>query len=433
MTKYQLYKQKRHNERANRMSKNKKVSAVSAVEIILIILLAAVIAAMVFVGVVFHKDNTATSIFGYSFYRTKAVNMEPNIPQNTVIIAKESEISSITEGSVILCKIGEYTALIRVTQVQDGAYIVKFDAAPENETARVESSSVIAKAVWQFEAFGKFLDFATSTVGIIIMLIIPLSIIIAVQIVRINRLRELEREASSIDDIDEIISSRQKEKKPDVVLSKPKPAEEVEVKPEIRKDPPENPLVIRRPVNRSFDFDSDDYRPKARLVVDSNGKADFTVTEDKPVPENETPNERLERIIGMQKPTSVIDDSAKASSGSEPAFATVATKINADSSADELGGQVMFTPHISNVIPDSLANIQSEAAQRSDFDSSVRNYFEKNDKPAEAPAEKPSAPTIPDNAVIPKENIAPAKKKKSSKTLEELMSIIDAEETKLKK
>lgn len=414
------------------MSKNKKTSAVSAVEIILIILLAAVIAAMVFVGVVFHKDNTATSIFGYSFYRTKAVNMEPNIPQNTVIIAKKSEISSITEGSVILCKIGEYTALIRVTQVQDGAYIVKFDAAPENETARVESSSVIAKAVWQFEAFGKFLDFATSTVGIIIMLIIPLSIIIAVQIVRINRLRELEREASSIDDIDEIISSRQKENKPDVVLSKPKPTED-EVKPEIRKDPPESPLVIRRPVNRSFDFDSDDYRPKARLVVDSNGKADFTVTENKPAPENETPNERLERIIGVQKQTPVINDSARASSGSEPAFAAVATKINADSSADDIGGQVKFTPHISNVIPDSLANIQSEAAQRSDFDNSVRNYFEKNEKPAEVPAEKPSAPTIPDNAVIPKENIAPAKKKKSSKTLEELMSIIDAEETKLKK
>lgn len=416
------------------MSKNKKASAVSAVEIILIILLVAVIAVMVFVGVVFHKDNTATSIFGYSFYRTRAVNMEPNIPQNTVIIAKKSEISSITEGSVILCKIGEYTALIRVTQVQDGAYIVKFDAAPENETARVESSSVIAKAVWQFEAFGKFLDFATSTAGIIIMLIIPLSIIIIVQIVRINRLRELEKEASSIDDIDEIISSRQKKNEPDVVLSKPKPNERDENKPEMRKEPPESPLVIRRPVNRSFDFDGDDYRPKARLVVDSNGKADFTVTEDKPVSENETPNERLERIIGMQKQTPAIDDSARASSGNEPAFATAtATRINADRSADELGGEVRFTPHITNVIPDSLANIQSEAAQRSDSDSVVRNYFEKNEKPAEAPAEKPSAPTIPDNAVIPKENIAPVRKKKSSKTLEELMSIIDAEETKLKK
>ncbi len=100
------------------------------------------------------------------------------------------------------------------------------------------------------------------------------------------------------------------------------------------------------------------------------------------------------------------------------------------------GERVVFTPHVSNVIPDSLANIQEEAAAKSGFDESVKNYFEKNDKPIIPAEEKPAAEavsTIPENAVIPKENIAPVRKKKSSKTLEELMSIIDAEETKLKK
>ena len=66
----------------------------------------------------------------------------------------------------------------------------------------------------------------------------------------------------------------------------------------------------------------------------------------------------------------------------------------------------------------------------------MKNYFEKNDKPTVYAGEKPAAEavsTIPENAVVPKENIAPVRKKKSSKTLEELMSIIDAEETKLKK
>lgn len=416
---------------------DKNYSAFSVAEIILIILLVAVIAAMIFIGVVFHKDNTATSVFGYNFYRTKAVNMEPKIPQNTVIIAKESEKGSIEAGSVILCRIGEYTVLTRVTEVQDGAYIVKFDAAPDNETFRVESSAVIAKAVWQFEAFRKFLDFATSTVGIIILLIIPLSIIIIVQIVRINRLKALEREASSLDDIADVIGSRRKEPAPVGTFSKPEFLDE-EPTPRRPKQSSESPLVLRRPVGLNRDHDEEDQRPKSRLTVDSNGRADFVAEKKEPVriPEDETPNERLERIAGIAKHTSPVGDYAKASSGNEPAFAAAPTKISADAVHSSEGERVVFTPHVSNIIPDSLANIQEEAAARSGFEASVRSYFEKNDKPAAHEEKKPSAEsvsTIPENAVVPKENIAPVKKKKSSKTLEELMSIIDAEETKLKK
>lgn len=416
---------------------DKKFSAFSVAEIILIILLVAVIAAMIFIGVVFHKDNTATSIFGYCFYRTKAVNMETSIPQGTIIVAKESENDSIEAGSVILCKIGEYTVLTRVTDVQDDAYIVKFDVAPDNETFRVEKSAVIAKAVWQLEAFGKFIDFATSTVGIIIVLIIPLTIIIAVQVVRINRLKALEREASSLDDLDDVINSRRKEETPAVTFSKPKFSDEA---PEPRRPErsEESPLVVKRPRSRNFDFDEDDLRPKSRLTVDSNGRADFVAEEKEPVriPENETPNERLERISGIAKHTSPVSASAKASSGSEPAYAAAPTRITTDAVRSSEGERVVFTPHVSNVIPDSLANIQEEAAAKSGFDESVKNYFEKNDKPTIPTEEKPaveSVSTIPENAVVPKENIAPVRKKKSSKTLEELMSIIDAEETKLKK
>ena len=416
---------------------DKRFSAFSVAEIILIILLVAVIAAMIFIGVVFHKDNTATSVFGYCFYRTKAVNMETSIPQGTIIVAKESENDSIEAGSVILCKIGEYTVLTRVTEVQDDAYIVKFDVAPDNETFRVEKSAVIAKAVWQLEAFGKFIDFATSTVGIIIVLIIPLTIIIAVQVIRINRLKALEREASSLDDIDDVINSRRKEEAPAVTFTKPKFGDEAS-EPRRSERSEESPLVVKRPRSRDFDFDEDDLRPKSRLTVDSNGRADFVAEEKEPVriPENETPNERLERISGIAKHTSPVSASAKASSGSEPAYAAAPTRITADAVRSFEGERVVFTPHVSNVIPDSLANIQEEAAAKSGFDESVKNYFEKNDKPTVSAEEKPAAEavsTIPENAVVPKENIAPVRKKKSSKTLEELMSIIDAEETKLKK
>ena len=196
----------------NSFDEKKKVSVFSVVEVIIIVILVLMILGMAACNIIFRKDNSATSIFGYSFYKTRAVNMVPEIPVNTVIIAKKSEIPNIKERSVILCNIGEYTALTRVVEIQQEEgktyYIVKFDTSPANETFRVESDAVIAKAIWQLESFGKFLDFATSVPGIIIAVIIPLAVIIIMQVIRIRNIRELEREASSLDDIDDLIIDR---------------------------------------------------------------------------------------------------------------------------------------------------------------------------------------------------------------------------------
>ena len=95
---------------------------------------------------------------------------------------------------------------------------------------------------------------------------------------------------------------------------------------------------------------------------------------------------------------------------------------------------VVFTPHMSNVIPDSIAAVQEEIStpKKSGFDDSVKAYFDRNTTTI---SEKTTAAEslIPDQAVVPKETIAPPKKKNNNKALAELMSIIDAEETKLKR
>lgn len=436
----------------NNFGNGNKVSAFSVAEVIVTVILVVVIAGLVFCNVVFRSDNRSTSIFGYSFYKTRAVNMVPEIPVNTVIIAKKSEIPNIKEKSVILCNIGEYTALTRVVEIQQEGdqtyYIVKFDTAPANETFRVSSEDVVAKAVWQLESFGKFLDFATSVPGIIIAIVIPLAVIVIFQAVRIKNIKELEREASSLDDIDEVIFSRKKESPPAVTFTEPKFSEDI-----TDKIPAVRPVSERRKTD-NFDFDSEDAKPKAQLTVDDKGRADYKVTEKPAVKENpaETPLERFERVNNAVKQTSAVGASARASSGSEPVYSSRPTKIEPrngidhSAKADEaVSGareeKVVFTPHLSNIIPDSLANIQEEAVSSGNeggFSESVKAYFEKDSvKPAAEtpvmPEENQPVSTIPEKAVVPKENIAPVKKKKSSKTLEELMSIIDAEETKLKK
>lgn len=403
----------------------RKVSAFSVIETIVVILLILVIIAMVAFNVLFRKDNEATGIFGYSFYKTRAVNMVPEIPVNTVIIAQKSEIPNIKEKSVILCNIAEHTALTRVVEIQEENgqkyYIVKFDTSPANETFRVEQGDVIAKAVWQLDSFGAFLDFATSAPGIIVAIIIPLGIIIIFQVIRIKNIKELEREASSIDDIEDIMISRRKE--PAVTFTRSEPE-----KPSAPKKPAyeqEKPVVSKPAVKSEAPafVPTAAEKPKPTLTVDSRGMADFTA----PSAENRVP--------------AYSSASAKSSSQDEH-YLNRPTKIepsmNSESPVQALksgNDNVIFTPHLSNIIPEKITEIQNDAA--SSFDESVKSYFEKEQpKPSEpAPVIGDTAPvsTIPENAVIPKENIAPARKKKSRKTLEELMNIIDAEENKLKK
>lgn len=435
----------------NSFDEKKKVSVFSVVEVIIIVILVLMILGMAACNIIFRKDNSATSIFGYSFYKTRAVNMVPEIPVNTVIIAKKSEIPNIKERSVILCNIGEYTALTRVVEIQQEEgktyYIVKFDTSPANETFRVESNAVIAKAIWQLESFGKFLDFATSVPGIIIAVIIPLAVIIIMQVIRIRNIRELEREASSLDDIDDLIMNRDKEKPSPVTFTEPKFSEDV-----TGKLPNVKAVQGVRPVTNSFDFNVEGVRPKSKLSVDENGLAEYKPSnkpQPQPEPEKQSPLFTYDRLTGKASDNSAQPVAAAVKQGAaerDDRYINRPTRID-DSFVNDLvkseksEEKVVFTPHLSNIIPESIANIQEEAASpsASSFDESVKAYFDKNERrsetvrPLENEPEEQSVSTIPENAVVPKETIAPVKKKKNSKTLEELMSFIDAEETKLKK
>ena len=408
----------------------KKVSAFAVIEIIFIIVLVLVMVTMLAFNFLFKKNNTAATVFGYSFYNTKAVNMLPDFPENTVVIAKESEIANIIEGSVILCNIGDYTTLIRVTQIQQEAdktyYVVKFDTSSANETFRIESDAVIAKAVWQINGFGKFLDFATSTVGIIIAVVIPLIFIISIQVARILSIHKLEDEADALDDIDDIIQSREVKEPAPVTFTEPKFVEDVTGK---------IPRVTHEP----------ETKPDKILSVDNRGRAEYTErktegqansplfsydTLKKPTQTREPATVGATRYVSeddvyMNRPTRITPEMKKTTEF----FETYAPNRTDKSES------VVFTPHMSNVIPDSIAAVQDEIStpKKSGFDDSVKAYFDRNSAASNENTAEVVESLIPEQAVIPKETIAPPKKKNNNKALAELMSIIDAEETKLKR
>ncbi len=428
----------------------KKVSVFTILEIILIVLLALIMVTMLAFNFLFKDKNSAVSVFGYSFFNTKSVEMMRDIPPNTLIIAKASEKDNIIEGSAVLCKLGESTALIRVERIveEEGQkyYIVRFDYAAENEAIRVKPDAVIAKAVWQIDGFGSIINFASSTVGIIISVVIPLMFIIAIQVARILSMRRLENEAAALDDIDDFISTRDEETPAPVTFTEPKFIEDVTGK-------------LPKPPVTAFRVERGETRTAEKVLsVDEKGRAEYSerkpdnnVSEGSPLytydrlSRNGDQLRREPAAVGagrvskdelyVNRPTRIVKEKA----ASDEFLEKYAPKARETENDTEKSEPVVFTPHLSNIIPDSIAAVQEKTdlpKKPSNFDESVRSYYEKKFVPDNEPApanEPAAAANIPEKAVIPKENIAPPKKKRTNKALEELMSIIDAEETKLKK
>ncbi len=420
----------------------KKVSAFTVIEIILIVILALIMITMLVFNFMFKDKNSAASLFGYSFFNTKSFEMMRDIPKNTLIIAKESEKENVKEGSVVLCRIGNSTVLMRVNSIQEEAgktyYVVRFDYAAENEAARISSDAVIAKAVWQIDGFGNVINFASSTHGIIISVVIPLLLIIAMQVIRIISIRRLEDEASAIDDIDDLINIRDSEEPAAVTFTEPKFIEDV-----TGKIP----------------------QPSAEANKDTNNKEEkisplYTYDEIMKEKEPALVGAASENRDGTPEARQKIR-SAKKNSDADDFFENYSPRSEDDRQIPIKNSSVVFTPHLNNIIPDDLDEKAPEPVKRSSgFDDSVKAFFEKKyvaEEPAKpvsdnisenvgtsadvsAPDTDNEKPTVPEHTAVQAERAeqpaAPhtsSKKKRSNKALEELMGMIDAEETKLKK
>ncbi|MCL2054802.1 MAG: hypothetical protein FWG90_10280 [Oscillospiraceae bacterium] len=444
------------------MPRKKKVSWVSVFEVIVIVLLILMIGFMAACNLLIKSDGSATPFLGLTFYKTNAVNMVPLIPVNTVIVGKASEIESINEHSVILCKLGEHTTLTRVVQIDTDEsgrlfYVVKFDTSPPSDTFRVYEENVIAKAVWQMTAFGKFLDFATSTLGIILAVVVPLFLIVLFQAVRIVNIRKLEAEASSLGDIDEIIVSRdsKKEESP-VTFTAPKFIEDV-----TDKFTALSPSYYESETTDEFRmFRTKEKKPELSMNITPQGRAEYSAA---PPKKNTAPAEPLFTYDRLPKKTSV-PASSNAEAKLDELYLNKPTKIEATASKSKVDEffdsfspskstqsapgeeRIVFTPHLSNVIPDKILDIQAEsyAPLQTSFDNHSQPFYEKSEKsepeekvqiPPPKPEAQPLPPkisTIPEMAVVPKETLAPPKKKKNNKTVEELMNLINSAESKLK-
>ncbi|MGN0666351.1 MAG: signal peptidase I [Huintestinicola sp.] len=395
------------------MAKRRKKNGINVLEGIVITLVIIVIACMLMLYFTFRTSGKPADMFGYTIYQTNAVNMEPKIHEGSAVICKESEKENIKVGSAVLCKIGDDIVVSRVQNVmsENGAvsYVVKFDTAPEAESFKLAEDKIIAKALWTSDFFGKILDFATSTLGIMLVIIIPSFMIIVFQVIRIVNAKRAEEEAASLDDLEEIMIPDYEDNS-QITFIEPKIEEKLpEVKPAV-------------------------------LTVDKNGKAGLVTSE------NSSPlfsydnvvvsrNEKPKNAQSVQKQPVIVKPEKMPRT--QDFFDTYAPKSSQGPLFDESAVQAKrsrgseYADYLSNVLPEKL-NETASGAEVKAAAPAVPVSEPKSVKNSSA-ADKKLSGTIPSQAVVPNDKIAPPKKQSSRATLSELMSMIDAEESKLKK
>jgi hypothetical protein len=381
----------------------KKKSGGTFFRIIIILLLIVLIGGVLVFNFFFKKDGTPSDIFGYYFLRTSEVYMQPEIMPGDMVIGVETPPEELGVQDAVICRIRDRITVMRIIDVHSDtvpiSFTVKYDTVSDADALTISSDSIIARAEYRDPNLGEILDFATSVPGILLAIMIPLAAIIAYQVVKLRRADDDEdpREKLKADTAD--IAQMLEENNVDADMQ----------------------VTFERPTPR--EFVPEKVRPEQKLTVDKSGKADLTEVKVRPVAGLSAVNtyQKYNSTEPTVRPSAATPEMPKPTKIDD-----LLREMKQDISKTDLG----VYQETSAVIPEAIAKVSEEVPKRAG-ENKERPYFTAPETPVKTVSKLPES--VPRGAVVPKENIAPVTRKKASKTLDDLMKIIDAEESKLKK
>jgi len=168
---------------------NKKKTA----EIILII--CAVTIAAVFL--IFYRP---VSFAGDTYYEPVYTgSMEPAIPVGSVVVIKPVDPETLREGDIICFQLSESTSVThRIINVTDEGFKTKGDANEDPDQGIVKKENIIGKVIFTIPFIGYLGYFVRTPLGFILLIILPVSIIIIMEIRNIvKELRKQKQEQTS--------------------------------------------------------------------------------------------------------------------------------------------------------------------------------------------------------------------------------------------
>ncbi|MCD8106678.1 MAG: S24/S26 family peptidase [Oscillospiraceae bacterium] len=169
----------------------KKRKPLQIVGIIVVVILALAIVSTFVIYGIFKDSNSAPMVFGKRVYIMSGTGMEPKIPQGSAVFVDEGVLPE-SEGNVILCNIDGKLALVRcvglqTTTAEDGtvatSYIVKYDSTSADQQWTVDAEDIIGRAVSYDTFLGKVITFASSKVGMLVIVIVPCALLILYEVI----------------------------------------------------------------------------------------------------------------------------------------------------------------------------------------------------------------------------------------------------------
>lgn len=423
----------------------KRRNPLTIVEIIIIVVCALLIISMLCCYFLFSKTGSAPNIFGKMIYVTEATNMEPNIPAGSAVFASSENLSFLKTGDVVLFRTAgadneQITGVLRIQGVEtDDAgkvyYTLRGDANAPTETIKLPKENILGQCKTYDEVLGAVISFATSTMGLLTVVIIPCVLLIVFQIIRIVRIKSDYEYANDKDDDDDDDSFMYADEDDDDYIFnfdiKKKPVAEAQ------------PVVEQTPAPVVTDF----AQASSVETVEEKIETPFTKPEpaERPVNKAYVDNDGAGQYHKNPAPTATTEDfrnSIRNDTASEiPSFRKRATRTSQtrptnNFTADDLLASVEASQRSINNSMNSVPVEEpvKQPARQQGYEiprlnepvSSPFSVYQKEEEVVPPPAvEKPVDITIPTNAAIPEETIAPPPKKSTNKTVEELMRMID--------
>lgn len=187
----------------SKKSKTKAKKAKSVFGVLFVILLLLLIAVTVTSNVIFSGDSVPM-VGGYYLYMNDSAEMEPDIPQNTLVFSKAAPAASssvtIGQGSKVLCYLPDGNlaprSIMDISNDSNGE-MAYYPGVPSDTSysLSIPRSHIIGLCTWASPELFSFVKFSTSVPGLMAFLVVPCIILIVLLLVKIAR--------SSKEEIDE--------------------------------------------------------------------------------------------------------------------------------------------------------------------------------------------------------------------------------------
>ncbi|MCL6579865.1 MAG: signal peptidase I [Candidatus Bathyarchaeota archaeon] len=147
------------------------------------------------IGVVFLVFYRPVSLWGDTHYEPVYTgSMEPAIPVGSIVVIKPANPETLKVGEIICFKIeseSSTTVTHRIFNITDEGFITKGDANEDPDQWIVREENVIGKVIAVIPFLGYLGYFVRTPIGFILLIIIPASIIIILEIR--NIVKELKK------------------------------------------------------------------------------------------------------------------------------------------------------------------------------------------------------------------------------------------------